>query len=75
MSELDPLEMVEAHQPREPACVHSYASGSAVGPQPMSWCDICKDSPVLAEWRRYWNEEGAQFIPPEYLSQDPHRPD
>lgn len=48
---------------REPSCVHSHDYGSPFE-QPMSWCSTCKDSPALAEWRRYWNEEGAQFVPP-----------
>jgi hypothetical protein len=74
MPDLDPLEMVEAHQPREPACVHSYDYGGAVE-HSMSWCSTCKDSPVLAEWKRYWNEEGMQFLPPGWLIQDLNRPD
>lgn len=58
MASLSALELIAAHQPREPSCVHSHDYGSTFD-QPMSWCSTCKHSPVLAEWRRYWDEKTA----------------
>lgn len=50
---------VEWSKAKEPDCVHSGWDGG-VRPerrmQPASACRICKDSPELLAWRRYWNE-------------------